>query len=187
MTPLPIVLFQRRSTITTSQNEEQPISALPEGYHTVTPWIIVKGANELIRYLTDAFDAEEIARVPNKDGTIGHAEVRIGDSVVMLFDTKETWAPTPAFFRLYVADGDAVYQQAIAAGGTSVTKMTELAFGDKVGRIRDPFGNIWWIQQRLEVLSQEELEKRAQEPSYTEAMQYVEESLNSEMSILPLS
>lgn len=168
--------------MTTSQNGKQTISVLPEGYHTVTPWIIVKGADALIRYLTAAFDAEEIARVPNEDGTIGHAEVRIGDSVVMLFDAKETWSATPAFFRLYVEDGDAVYQQAIASGGTSITKMTELAFGDKVGRVRDPFGNIWWIQQRLEALNPEEFEKRAQEPSYAEAMQYVEESLHHEMS-----
>jgi PhnB protein len=168
--------------MTTSQNGKQTISVLPEGYHTVTPWIIVKGGDALIRYLTAAFDAEEIARIPNADGMIAHAEVRIGDSVVMLFDAKETWSPTPAFFRLYVADGDAVYEQAIAAGGTSVTKMTELAFGDKVGRVRDPFGNIWWIQQRLEVLNPEEFGKRAQNPSYAEAMQYVEQSLTQALS-----
>lgn len=166
----------------TSQNEKQTISVLPEGYHTVTPWIIVKGADAFIHYLVAAFDAEEIARILNEDGTIGHAEVRIGDSVVMLFDAKATWGPTPAFFRLYVEDGDAVYQQALSAGGTSVTEMTELAFGDKVGRVRDPFGNIWWIQQRLEALSPEALEKRAIEPSYAEAMQYVEASLHQEMS-----
>src|SRR4249920_93033 len=117
----------------------------PEGYGTVTPWIIVAGASELIDYLQRAFGAEELARVPNQDGTIGHAEVRIGDSVLMLFDSRPDWPPTPGFFRLYVADADESFRKAIDSGGTSVTAVKELAFGDRVGRVRDPFGNIWWI------------------------------------------
>jgi uncharacterized glyoxalase superfamily protein PhnB len=96
----------------------------------------------------EAFDAEELARVHVEDGSIGHAEVRIGDSVVMMFDTKADWPETPCFLRLYVEDCDAVYQQALKAGATSVTEVTYLFFGDRVGRARDPFGNLWWIQIR---------------------------------------
>jgi PhnB protein len=157
------------------------VRAIPEGYGTVTPWIIVRGAAQLLDFLKDAFGAQEIARMENPDGKIGHAETRIGDSVVMLFDAGDDWQPTPAFFRLYVKDADAMHDQAIRAGAVSVTPVTLLAFGDKVGRVRDPFGNIWWIQQRVEELSFEEMEKRSQQPQYAEAMRQVEESLREEM------
>jgi uncharacterized glyoxalase superfamily protein PhnB len=142
----------------------------------------VKGAAQLLDYLKAAFGAKEIGRVNNPDGTIGHAEVRIGDSVVMLFDAKPDWPDTPSFLRLYVEDGDAVYQQALKAGGTSVTEMTNHAFGDRVGRVLDPFGNIWWIQTHIEDLNPEEMVKRSQEQRYAEAMRYTQNSLDSELS-----
>jgi PhnB protein len=147
---------------------------VPEGYHTVTPWIIVRGAALLIEYLKEAFDAEEIARVVSDDGSIGHAEVRIGDSVVMTFDSKKEWPETPAFLRVYVDDCDAVYQQALKAGGSSVTQPTDLFWGDRVSRVRDPFGNLWWIQTRVEDLDEAEMERRAGEKKYIEAMEYVQ-------------
>jgi uncharacterized glyoxalase superfamily protein PhnB len=164
-----------------NQRKVQPI---PEGYHTVTPWIVVKEAAKFIDFMKEAFGAEEIAgsRVYNKDGTIGHMEARIGDSMVMMFDAKDTWPPTPAFFRLYVEDGDTIYQRALKAGATAVTEMTELFFGDRVGRVRDPWGNIWWIQERIEDVDFEEMMKRAGEQTYMEAMQYVQESLDRELS-----
>src|SRR5262245_23894898 len=111
----------------------QAVRPVPEGYGTVTPWIIVRGAAQLIEYMKQAFGAQEIGRVYSEDGTIGHAEVRIGDSVVMMFDAKKGWAPLPCFLRLYVEDGDAVYRRALEAGGSSVTEMTNLSFGDRVG------------------------------------------------------
>jgi PhnB protein len=82
---------------------------IPEGYHAVTPWIISRNTASLLVYVKEAFGAQELARVYNEDGSIGHAEARIGDSVVMMFDAKEAWPPTPCFLRLYVEDGDAVY------------------------------------------------------------------------------
>jgi uncharacterized glyoxalase superfamily protein PhnB len=160
----------------------QTVRPIPEGYTTVTPWIIVRGADQLLDYLKAAFGAEEIGRVYNADGTIGHAEARIGNAIVMMFDAKADWKPTPAYMRLYVEDGDAVYQRALAAGGTAVTEMTELAFGDRVGRVRDPFGNIWWIQERLEDVTPEEMGRRFQEQRYMDAMLYLQESLNRELS-----
>jgi hypothetical protein len=100
----------------------------------------------------------------------------------MAFDARKEWPTPPCFLRLYVPDGDVVYQQALAAGATTVTEMTSLAFGDRVGRVRDPFGNLWWNQTRLENLDLEEMAKRAAEPQYREAMQYVQESLDQELS-----
>jgi hypothetical protein len=100
----------------------------------------------------------------------------------MMFDSKSEWSPTPGFLRLYVEDGDAVYRQALEAGATTVTEVTELFFGERVGRVRDPFGNIWWIQQRLENLTPEEIGKRAGEGKYTDAMQYLQSTLDRELS-----
>jgi len=157
------------------------LQPIPEGYHSVTPWIIVRGTAQLLDYLKKAFNAVELARIHNEDGSIGHAEVRIGDSVVMLFDAKEAWGPTPSFFRLYVEDGDAVYQRALEAGGTPVTEMTDLFFGDRVGRVRDPAGNIWWIQTRKEALDHAEMARRAQDRTHVDAMRYVQESLDREL------
>ena len=150
------------------------VQPVPVGYHSVTPWIIPRDSARLIEFLNAAFGAEEIGRVVCEDGSIGHGEVRIGDSVVMMFDAKPHWPDTPAFLRLYVADGDAVFQQALRAGATPVTEMTHLFWGDRVGRVRDPFGNLWWIQTRVENVSLEEMERRATEKEWIDAMEYVQ-------------
>jgi PhnB protein len=149
------------------------IDPVPEGYGTVTPWIISRDTAGLLDFVAAAFDATELARVPNEDGTIGHAEVRIGDSVVMMFDGRREWADTPAFLRLYVEDGEVTFRQALAAGAEVVTELTELFWGDRVGRVRDPFGNVWWIQERLAELTADEIVARATLPEMVEAMQYV--------------
>jgi PhnB protein len=150
------------------------VKPVPEGYSTVTPWIISSDTARLIDYVTRAFDAEEIARVVGDDGRIDHAEVRIGNSVVLMFDAKPDWPPTPGFLRLYVQDADAVHRQAVAAGGASVTDVTHLFFGDRVGRVRDPLGNLWWIQTHIEDVSPEEMQRRLSDPAFTKAMQYVQ-------------
>jgi PhnB protein len=157
-----------------TESRAHHVRPIPEGYHTVTPWIIPRDSAQLIDFLTAAFGAEEIARVVGEDGSIGHAEVRIGDSVVMMFDAIPHWPDTPAFLRLYVADGDAMFQQALRAGTTAVTEMTHLFWGDRAGRVRDPFGNLWWIQTRVEDVSLEEMERRANEKTWLDAMEYVQ-------------
>ncbi len=149
------------------------VKPVPEGYTTVTPWLISRDTARLIGYMRAAFDAEELARVVMADGTIGHAEVRIGNSIVMLFDARPDWPPTPGFLRLYVEDAAAVHRQAVAAGGTSVTDVTHLYFGDRVGRVRDPLGNLWWIQTHVEDLTMEEMDRRLSDPTFTAAMEYV--------------
>jgi PhnB protein len=147
--------------------------AVPEGYSTVTPWVISRDTGRLIDFMVRAFDAEETARVVDENGVIRHAEVRIGDSVVMGFDARPDWPDTPAFLRLYVAECDAVYERALSAGAASVTGPTTLFFGDRVARVRDPLGNLWWIQTRLENLTMEEMQRRAALPEYIAAMDYV--------------
>lgn len=149
------------------------VPAVPEGYHSVTPFVIVRGAVQFIDFMKAAFDAVELGRV-GEDGAIGHAEVRIGDSVVMLFDSKPEWPETPAFLRLYVEDCDATYQQALNAGGTSVTIPTNMPWGDRVARIRDPFSNLWWIMTRIEDLTEEEIGQRYGVKEYIDAMEYVQ-------------
>ena len=150
------------------------VNPVPDGYTTVTPWIIGRDTAGLIDFLKRAFDAEELGRVVGDDGTIGHAEVRIGDAVVMAFDSLDDWVETPAYLRLYVPDSEETQRRAIEAGATEVTRQTVLFFGDRVGRVRDPFGNLWWIQTRLEDLDEAELARRAQLPEYVEAMNYVQ-------------
>jgi len=164
--------------MTSKPHAVQPI---PKGYSTVTPWIISRDTARLLDFVKQAFGAEELARVHVENGAIGHAEFKIGDAIVMAFDAEEEWPNTPCFLRLYVEDGDAVYQQALSAGAISVTKMTSMFWGDRIGRVRDPLGNIWWIQTRLEDLDPEEMGRRAGEKQYRDAMQYVQQSLEREL------
>ena len=113
------------------------MNVVPEGYHTVTPWLITAGRTaELIDFITEVFDATELGRV-GEAPRIGHAEVRIGDSVVMLFDVPD-WPSTPAFLRLYIADDATGLKRAVALGSRIVTEPTELFWGDRVSRFADP-------------------------------------------------
>jgi PhnB protein len=161
--------------------QPKAVPPIPEGYHSVTPWIISRDTVRLLDFVKQAFGAEELARVYVENGAIGHAEFKIGDSIVMAFDAKEEWPDTPCFLRLYVADGDAVYQQALSAGAITVTEMTSMFWGDRVGRVRDPLGNIWWIQTHVEHIDSQEMAKRATEKEYLDAMQYAQESLDREL------
>jgi uncharacterized glyoxalase superfamily protein PhnB len=159
--------------------KDQSALSLPQGYGTVTPWLISKDSAKTIEFLEQAFDAKEIAgsRMYNQDGSIGHVEVKLGDSMIMLFDSHKSWSATPAFFRLYLENIEKTYEQALKAGASSVTKITELFWGDRVARVRDPFGNIWWLQTYGSNVSAEEMESRMRNPAMIEAMQYVQQSL----------
>lgn len=119
--------------------EVQPV---PEGYATVAPWIVTRDTAGEIEFLTTAFDGEELGRVYIEDGSIGHAEVRIGDFIVLLFDAKDDWPDTPALLRLYMKDIDEVFAKALRAGAKSVTELFNTPWGDRGGRVRDPLGNI---------------------------------------------
>ena len=157
------------------------VPPIPEGCSTVMPWIISRDTARLLEFMKQAFGAQELSQMYLADGTIGHAEAKIGDSIVGAFDAREGWPDTPCFLRLYVEDADAVYRQALSAGAIAVTEMTSLVWGDRGGRVRDPLGNIWWIQTRFEQVDQEEIAKRLVEQPFLDAIQYTRESLDRAM------
>ena len=138
------------------------VKAKPDGYHAVSPYLVVDGAARLIDFLAEVFDAEEFERLAAPGGRIGHAEVRIGDSVVMMGDAGGEHAPMQAMIYVYVDDVDATYQRALAAGATTVQPPTDQFYGDRSGGVKAAFGNMWWIATRIEDLTPEELKRRAQ-------------------------
>jgi len=146
------------------------VNPIPEGFRAVTPYLIVEGAAALLDFTKSAFGAEERFRMASPDGSsIGHAETKIGDSIVMLADAAEEWAPMPAFVHLYVEDCDATYQRALDAGGTSVREPADQFYGDRSSTVRDPVGNLWGISTHIEDLTEEEVAKRIEEMAATSA------------------
>jgi PhnB protein len=139
------------------------VKPIPDGYHTVTPYLVVKDVDEICEFLTAAFEGEEIERTQNGSGRIMHAEVRLGDSVVMLGGAMDGFPPRPAMLYLYVPDCDAAYQRALHAGGMSVTEPANQFYGDRNAGVRDPAGNTWWIATHVEDVPTEELVRRARE------------------------
>lgn len=137
------------------------VKPIPEGYHTITPYLTVEGADKLIEFAKQVFAATEIERMMNPDGTIKHAEVRIGDSVVMLSDARDEYKPRPAALYVYVSEVDAVYQRALAAGATSLMEPTTTFYGNRESGVKDQFGNSWWIATHVEDVSVEEIQRRA--------------------------
>jgi PhnB protein len=137
-------------------------NAIPKGYHSVTPYLVVQGVANLIDFLKQAFDAENFEKISGEDGSIMHAEVRIGDSVVMMGEAGGEWKPMPSWLYLYVTDADAVYSKAIQAGATSISEPKDEFYGDRTGSVKDPSGNCWTIATRKENLTMDEITKRAQ-------------------------
>ena len=136
------------------------VKTLPEGYHTVTPYLTVQGTEELIEFLKTVFDAQEKERIVRPDGAIGHAEVTIGDSVIMLGEASGNCGPMPGAFYIYVADADATYGRALEAGATSVMEPANQFWGDRMAGVRDRFGNIWQMATHVEDVPAEELTQR---------------------------
>lgn len=122
---------------------------VPEGYHTVCPYLIVPDGDRILRFMKDAFGATERAIHRNPDGHIMHAEVQIGDSVVMLGEAKGDWTGYKAMIHLYMPDVDGVFARAVEAGGTSVRDVSTESYGDRTGGVEDPAGNQWWIATRV--------------------------------------
>jgi PhnB protein len=139
------------------------VKPIPDGYHAVTPYLTVEGAETLLEFVKQAFGAEETERLPGPDGRIGHAEVRIGDSVVMLADAWEEAPAVQSTLHLYVEDADATYRRALQAGGESLREPQDQFYGDRMGGVRDPVGNTWWISTHTEDVSDDEMRRRAQE------------------------
>ncbi len=136
------------------------MSSPPEGYHTVTPYLVVQDVEALITFLKEAFDAEETERVPGLDGITRHAEVRIGDSVVMMGAARGR-QPVPGMLYVYTEDVDAAYSRALKAGGESIAQPESQFYGDRTAGVKDSQGNVWYMATRVENLSAEELRERA--------------------------
>ena len=138
------------------------VNPIPDGYHTVTPVLTVQGAAKLIDFLKQAFDAKETSRLDGPNGTVMHAEVKIGDSMVMVGEATDQWKPMHATVALYVQDADAWYKRALQAGATSVREPSDQFYGDRSAGVKDFAGNHWWIHTHIEDVSPEEIKKRAE-------------------------
>jgi PhnB protein len=145
-----------------------PVKPIPDGYHSVTPYLVVKGAARAIEFYGRAFGAVELFRMAQGDGRIGHAELRVGDSRVMLADefpeigarSPETIGGSPVTLMLYVEDVDATVARAVAAGARLTRSVADQFYGDRNGGVTDPFGHVWFVATHVEDVPAEELERR---------------------------
>jgi len=145
------------------------VKPIPEGYHSVTPHLVVNGGADAIEFYKKAFGAVELFRFPAPDGKIGHAELKIGDSPIMLADeypdmgykSPQTIGGSPVSLMIYVDDVDAVFNRAIESGGTIKEAVQDKFYGDRTGTLIDPFGHVWHVATHKEDVSMDEMERRA--------------------------
>ena len=143
------------------------VKPIPEGYHSITPYLIIDGAAAALEYYKKAFGAIELFRMEH-EGKIGHAEMKIGDSPFMLADEHpaegqrgpKSLGGSPVGIMIYVPEVDTIFKQAIAAGGTEVKPLTDQFYGDRSGTLTDPFGHVWTVATHTEDVAPEEIEKR---------------------------
>lgn len=170
------------------EKQEKKISIVPDNYTAVTPWIISSSTTRQIEFLEAVFGAVEVpnSRITNEEGIIIHVVVQIGDAKVMLFDKREGWGPTPSFLNIYVKDVKTAYNKALEMGATGVTEITPLWFGEEVCRIIDPFGNLFWINERIEevdLTNPDEVNKRASTAAAMQGIEYIQTSLDEAMKL----
>jgi PhnB protein len=142
--------------------------AIPKGYHSVTPSLVVAGAAKAIDFYKKALGAEELMRFPGPDGSVMHAEIRIGDSTIMLADempeqggrSPKSYGGTPVSFFVYKENVDAAWKRAVDAGAKEIMPLDNQFWGDRTGCLEDPFGHRWWLAQHVEDLTPEEMQKR---------------------------
>lgn len=145
------------------------VKPIPDGYHSVTPYLVVKGAAAAIDFYKRAFGAIELLRLEGPNGVIGHAEVKIGDSPVMLADehpdhgalSPDSIGGSPISLMVYVEDVDAVFAQAVEAGATEIRPVQNQFYGDRSGMLKDPFGHTWNIATHVEDVPEDEIAERA--------------------------
>ena len=143
------------------------VKPIPEGYHSVTPYLIVKGAAKAIDYYKKVFGATEIMRMPGPNGTVMHAEIKIGDSVIMLADEQqgnfrspEGLGGSPVSLMVYVEDVDKTFKQAISSGAKETRAVQDQFYGDRSGNLVDPFGHVWTVATHKEDVSEAEMQRR---------------------------
>ena len=143
--------------------DQRIVSPIREGFRTITPYLFAQNAAHLIEFISKAFAGEETYRKERPDGAITHAEMRVGDSMLMLGEATQQFGPMPTSIYLYVTDSDSVYQRALSVGGISVFPIMTLPNGERYGGVKDPFGNIWWIATHVEDVPPEEEDRRWRE------------------------
>ena len=149
------------------------VTPIPKGYHSVTPYLIIEGAAAAIEFYKKAFGAKELFRFPAPEGKIGHAEIKIGDSPIMLADAypdmgyngPKSLGGSPVSLMIYVENVDTVFNQAVQAGATVKEAVSDKFYGDRIGSLIDPFGHVWHVSTHKEDVSLEEMEKRAKAAS----------------------
>jgi PhnB protein len=145
------------------------VKPVPDGYHTITPYLSIKGAAAAIEFYKKAFDAKEVMRMAQPDGRVGHAELQLGDSRVMLADEfpdmdfrgPQALGGSPVHLHMYVDDVDAVVARAVGAGAKVVRPVQDQFYGDRLGTVSDPFGHVWHVSTHKEDLTPEEIGRRA--------------------------
>lgn len=135
------------------------VKPVPEGYHTLTPYLVVPDAKKVIAFLQQAFGAK-LNHLTEHEGRVMHADLTIGDSHVMMGEANDKWHAAPAGIMMYVPDCDTVYAKALAAGGESLMAPADQMYGDRNSGVKDPAGNTWWICTHVEDVSEEEFERR---------------------------
>ncbi|MFI2363770.1 VOC family protein [Promicromonospora sp. NPDC019610] len=163
------------------QTSSTPTGA-PTGYTSVAPWVVTDDTGAFLDFVAQAFEGEELARVATEDGSIGHGEIRVGDTVVLAFDRRPEWPAMPSLLRVFVPDADAAFGRAVTAGAAVVTALDDNAFGQRGGRVRDPFGNIWWVVSHVEDVPEDVMWQRLQDPVYAEGMRVAQATLDAELS-----
>jgi uncharacterized glyoxalase superfamily protein PhnB len=141
--------------------EAEMAKAIPDGYHTLTPYLTVPDAEAMLHFLQDVFAAEVREWQHRPDGTLWHGELQIGDSRIMVTQANEQFTPRPQSIYVYLPDVDAAYKRALAAGAKGLIEVADMFYGDRSGGFADPAGNWWWIATHIEDVSPEELNRRA--------------------------
>ena len=149
------------------------VKPIPEGYHSVTPYLIINGAADAIEFYKQAFGATELFRFPAPDGKIGHAEIKIGDSPIMLADEfaemgykgPRALGGSPVSLMIYLEDVDTVFNRAVEAGASVKEAVQDKFYGDRTGTLTDPFGHVWHVSTHKEDVSMAEMEERAKQAS----------------------
>jgi PhnB protein len=139
------------------------VQAIPAGFHTITPYVVATGAAALMEFLKRGLGAEVTHLSSHPDGSVMHASLRIGDSMMMLSEARGSWPARPTDFYLYVASADEWYARAIGAGAESIKPPTNEFYGDRVAGVTDPSGNRWWFATHVEDVGEEEMKRRQAE------------------------
>jgi PhnB protein len=141
----------------------EKVNPIPDGFHTITSYFIINNGIRFINFLKEAFNAKEIHRTTTPAGRIMHAQLKIGDSFIMMGESTEEWKPMPCTIYMYISEVDVIYKQAIKAGAKTLREPVNEFYGDRICGVEDPLGNQWWIASHIEDVSPDEMKRREED------------------------